>query len=387
MWLLILSPIFDNINGYFLLSGRNSNISVIFKTIIFLFCITMSFQFMTGNKMIGIVFLILIFAIQLIVFRIKYEGLAYDISSLIKLMTPIVIVMAVQTLKINDRTTAMCIDRVSRFYCWFFPISLMIPAFLNIGYATYSSGEGNKGFYYAGNEIAIIMVIVFALELEKYRSNKTKVNFLNIILGVISILYIGTKTGYIALIVFILAMLYSEKNINRKFLNAILIVPGTFLGLWYVINNVNAVTQSVHAIIWRYTTRLSKGVSFLLSGRELRIRRAFELVYSNNFIKNILIGIGTNVAENELDILIEMDLLDLFIRFGLIVSIVIISFYVKNVRQIIKGKRILYITGSLLACGASVFAGHMLFSPMVSMVLMILFLKNNFDTNMIEDNI
>lgn len=387
MWLLILSPIFDNINGYFLLSGRNSNISVIFKTIIFLFCITMSFQFMTGNKMIGIVFLILIFAIQLIVFRIKYEGLAYDISSLIKLMTPIVIVMAVQTLKINDRTTAMCIDRVSRFYCWFFPISLMIPAFLNIGYATYSSGEGNKGFYYAGNEIAIIMVIVFALELEKYRSNKTKVNFLNIILGVISILYIGTKTGYIALIVFILAMLYSEKNINRKFLNAILIVPGTFLGLWYVINNVNAVTQSVHAIIWRYTTRLSRGVSFLLSGRELRIRRAFELVYSNNFIKNILIGIGTNVAENELDILIEMDLLDLFIRFGLIVSIVIISFYVKNVRQIIKGKRILYITGSLLACGASVFAGHMLFSPMVSMVLMILFLKNNFDTNMIEDNI
>lgn len=105
-------------------------------------------------------------------------------------------------------------------------------------------------------------------------------------------------------------------------------------------------------------------------------------MYGKNFISNILIGIGPNAAENDFEILIEMDLVDLLIRFGLIVSVVIIVFYMKNVKQIIRGRNEQYIMGAVLACGASVFAGHMLFSPMVSIVLMILFLKNNFDSKL-----
>lgn len=149
-------------------------------------------------------------------------------------------------------------------------------------------------------------------------------------------------------------------------------------GLWYVINNVNTVTQNINAIVWRYKTSSHRGVSFLLSGRELRIKRAIELVYSEKPIINILIGIGAYAAENKLKILVEMDLIDLFIRFGVVVFLVVVNFYVKNIKRLIRKKNIQYVTGALLVCGASVFAGHMLFSPMVSIVLITLFLKNDF---------
>lgn len=380
-WLLILSPIADNINGYLLISKGSSNISIIFKTFIFLFCLIMIFfKGIKKGKNIEIIAITIIIILQLLMFEIQCSGgFFYNISILIKLLTPIVVCMAVHVLEIYDQTTKICIDKTLRFYCWFFPLSLIIPIILGVGYTTYRSGEGNKGFYYAGNEISIIMAMILALEIEKYKNHRSRINLLNIILGVISILYLGTKTGYFSLIILILVALYSEENINKNFVNIFLLVPSIFGGLWYVINNVNTVTQNINAIVWRYKTSSHRGVSFLLSGRELRIKRAIELVYSEKPIRNILIGIGAYAAENELKILVEMDLIDLFIRFGVIVFIAVVNFYVKNIKQLIKKRNIQYVTGALLVCGASVFAGHMLFSPMVSIVLITLFLKNDFN--------
>lgn len=382
-WMLILSPIVDNVNGYLLISRGNSNISSIFKTFIFLFCLGVIFcKGVRKGKNIGIICMSMIILLQLFVFEIQCRGgLFYNISILIKLLTPMVIVMAVHVLEVYDQTTEICINKISRFYCWFFPLSLIIPIFLNIGYTTYRSGEGSKGFYYAGNEISIIMVLVLALEIEKYKNSRTRTNLLNIILGVVSILYLGTKTGYFSLIILILVALYSGESINKKLINLFLLVPGILGGLWYVINNVSTVTQNINAIVWRYKARSHRGVSFLLSGRELKIKRAIELVYIENPIENIIIGIGPYAAENKLKILIEMDLMDLFIRFGIIVFFVIVGFYYKNIKQVIKKKNIYYILGAALGCGASVFAGHMIFSPMVSIVLMIVFLKNDFYRN------
>lgn len=373
----------DNINGYLLISKGNSNISGTFKTFIFLFClIIIFFKGMKKGKSIGSVCMSVVIILQLFLFEIQCRGgMVYNISILIKLLTPMVIVKAVHVLEVYDQTTEICIDKISRFYCWFFPLSLIIPIIFGIGYTTYRSGEGSKGFYYAGNEISIIMVMILALEIENYKNNRSKTNLLNIMLGVVSVLYLGTKTGYFSLIILILVALYSGENINKKLVNIFLLVPSILGGLWYAANNINTVTQNINAIVWRYRARSYRGVSFLLSGRELRINRAIELVYSENPVRNILIGIGPYAAENKLKILIEMDLMDLFIRFGAIVFFVVVGFYYKNIKQIIKGKNVQYIMGATLVCGASVFAGHMIFSPMVSIVLMILFLKNDFYTN------
>lgn len=381
--MLIFSPIVDNINGYLLISKGNSNISGTYKTFIFLFCLVIVFtKGLKKVKNIRFTFMTIIIVLQLLVFEFQNaKEFFYNISILIKLLTPIVLIMAVHVLEIYDHTTRICIDKISRFYCWFFPLSLIIPIILDIGYTTYRSGEGKKGFYYAGNEISIIMVMILALEIEKYKNIRSKTNLLNIILGVVSILYLGTKTGYFSLIILILVALYSQKNINRNIVSIFLFAPSVLLGLWYVINNVNTIAQNVNAIVWRYKTSSYRGVSFWLSGRELRIKRAFELVYSENPIRNILIGIGSYAAENKLKILIEMDLMDLFIRFGVVIFLIVLEFYLKNIKQVIKKKNLQYITGVLLVCGASVFAGHMLFSPMVSIVLMILFLKNDFYIN------
>lgn len=379
MWLLILSPIMDNINGYLLLTGRETSISVISKTIIFLFCLIISVKITTQKKLISIMGMSLFFAVQLIIFEVSNGGgLSYNFSSLIKLLSPMVIIMAVQALSVYDNTMALNINIIAEFYCWFFPISLIIPLALNIGYSTYAYGVGNKGFYFSGNEIAIIMIIVLALEIDKYRNNKSKINFLNIILGIISILCVGTKSVYIALVMLILVTLFSEKGINKKILNAILFIPCIFIGLWYVVNNMDLVTQSIGVIVWRYTSQSSNFINFLLSGREIKIRRMVEIVYSKNVIRNLLIGIGPDIAENTANIWIEMDIFDLLAREGVIVSAFIIRFYVKHFKQIVKTKSALYIMEIMLVYGTSIFSGHLLFAPMASIVLVIFLLKIEF---------
>lgn len=380
MWLLILSPIVDNVNGYLLLTEKNSNISIIFKTIIFIFCLFISVKIITTRKIIRTICMLLFLVIQLIVFEISSPGgMGYNISTLIKLLTPIVIVMAVKALSVYDNNVTVCINKITKFYCWFFPVSLIVPKLLDVGYTTYEGGIGNKGFYYAGNEISIVMIIILALEIEKYRNNKCKTNLLNILLGIISILYLGTKSVYISLVVFLVVALYSEQNINKKLLNIALILPTIFGGLWYVISNVELVTTVINMLRWRSAT--STGIiNFLLSGRERQITRARELLYSENAIRKIFWGIGPNAAKNELRILIEMDLFDLFTRFGIVVSVIIICFYVKYIKKVVQSKQILYIIGIFLVYGASVFSGHMIFAPMVSIVLVVFLLNIEFQT-------
>ena len=385
MWLLILSPIADNFNGYLLLTGRSSNISIIVKTIIFIFCLLISIKITTTKKMIQIICMLLFFAVQLAVFELSSAGgIGYNISTLIKVFTPIIIIMAVRALSVYDMNIAVCINYITNFYCWFFPISLIIPKLFNIGYTTYEGGVGNKGFYYGGNEISIVMIIILALEIEKYKKNKSKANLLNILLGIISVLYLGTKSVYISLVVFIVIALYSEQSINKKLLNFVLITPTISLGLWYIINNVELVTRNINALIWKYTVRSTGMLNFLLSGREIEITRAIDLVYDKNIIWKVFWGIGPNTAENVLQLLIEMDLFDLVIRFGVIVSIIIIRFYVIYIKKVIQTREILYIIGIFLTYGAAFFSGHMIFSPMVGIVLVILLLRIEFVTEKTE---
>lgn len=385
MWMLVLSPVADNINGYLLLTGKNSNISIIFKTIIFLLCLVIAIKITTIQKIIQIICMLFFLVVQLVVFELNSPGGAgYNISTLIKLLTPIVIVMAVRVLSVYDKNIISCINKITDFYCWFFPISLIIPKLFNIGYSTYAGGVGSKGFYFSGNEISIVMIIILALEIEKYKNSRSRTNLFNVLLGMISVLYLGTKSVYISLVIFIVVALYSEQNINKKLLNFILITPTIFLGLWYVINNVTLVTQNINTLIWKYNVKSTGIINFLLSGRELQIINARESVYSENIIRKIFWGIGPNMAENELRVLIEMDLLDLFIRFGLIVSIIIVRFYIKYIKKIMQTKQILYIIGVCLVYGASFFSGHMMFSPMVSIVLVVLLLKIEFAPEIME---
>lgn len=380
MWLLIISPIVDNINGYMLLNGQDTSISIMYKTVTFLICLLMLLKIMTSrNDIAKKIAALVFFAIQMVVFELNYAGsFGENFSALIKLLMPMVVIMTIRRLKDYDSTVEMCVEKISSVYCWVFPISLIIPMILDVGFHTYGSQVGNKGFYYAGNEISAIMVIVLSLEIEKYKEKRSRLNFLNIVLGAVGTIFIGTKSGYISLIILILVGLYSEQNINKKILSVCLIIPSVFGGLWYVINNVDMIIRSIDAMMWKY--RHASGIiNFLLSGREMRPRRAFRLVYSNKAVWKLIWGIGSYAAEKGSDpILIEMDLFDLLIRFGMIVTLLIILFYSQYIKMVVASRKTTYIVGIILIYGISVISGHVLFAPMVSITLSILLLKIEF---------
>lgn len=376
MWLLILSPIMDNINGYLLLSGKTSSISIMFKIMIFLFCFFILLKNAAGVEIVNGFCLAGIFVVQLMVFEILNKGgLVYNISKIPKLLMPMVLILSIYKLLEHDKSVIDGVDKVVRFYCWFFPASLLVTKFLDIGFKTYGNSDvGNKGFYYAGNEIGVIMIMILTLEIGKYKSNRTKMNFINVILGIVSILFIGTKSSYVSMIILILAMLFTEKNRNKKILNIVFVIPVLCGGLWYAIHRLDAVIEIIKMIMWKYDFQSTGIINFLLSDRDRKLLNAMKLGYDKNLFLKLFLGISSDKAENMLNILIEMDLLDLFLQFGLIVFSVIVFFYVKHLKKVIKTHNIIYIIGVILVYGASIVSGHLMFAPMVNIVLAILLL-------------
>ncbi|MBD5489143.1 MAG: hypothetical protein HDR13_10180 [Lachnospiraceae bacterium] len=381
MWLLIISPIIDNINGYLLLTENNTSISAIYKTITFFICVFILIKIIPTRKEIGRKILVLFFfTIQIGIFGLNdIGGCIYNVSALIKLLMPMIIIMTMIKLNYYDNTIVRCVEKICNSYCWFFPVSLIVPMLFDIGFDTYRSGFGNKGFYYAGNEISAIMVIILTMEIEKYKTDKTKLNFINIILGVAGTICIGTKASYIALAILLLVGLSSEQNINKKLLSICLLIPSVFGGLWYITNHVNSIVQNINAIRWRYL--MASGiVNFLLSGREVTARRVFRQVYDEDVLWKLILGIGPYVAENGADhILIEMDLFDLLVQFGGIVTVIVILFYAQYLKKALYSKKTIYIVGIILLYGISVFSGHVILAPMVGVVLAVLLLKIEFN--------
>ena len=112
-------------------------------------------------------------------------------------------------------------DDLFGFFIKFNSIVFILNIFLGtlgLGYSTYSYGVGVKGFFYAGNEIFLILlsITVFYL-LKNPRNNKTK--FIYIISLILAVL-IGTKTAMLAVLLICLLNYYlvMSKKISFYFL-------------------------------------------------------------------------------------------------------------------------------------------------------------------------
>lgn len=372
MWLLIISPIIDNINGFLLLNGHSSSISTLFKTFILIVCFVMLGAISINKTFMVNIIVSLIFFIQIFSFEMQHSGnFAFDFTTIIKLLLPLNIGFTFISLYQYDKEVPMIIQKLARFYCWFFPISLLIPNVLGVGYATYQySGIGNKGFYYAGNEISSIMVLIFAIALNNYMCDKRKAQLFNILILILSIFMISTKTSYIIIFVEILTAFILNKNMKRR--KKTLILSGfVFIAicvLWFNWDKFNIVLESWK---WSYQNRYKNPVSFLLNGRNNTLASVFQQVYQEHGVIKVLWGIGAGYANQVLGRAIEMDFFDLFVWFGLCGVICITVLYSYFVKKLIKTSDWFGIVTIFLMFANSFLAGHVLCQPMVSNILIV----------------
>lgn len=367
-------PIMDNINGIFLLNGQNTNVSSAYKSFIMFLCLL--FLIIDGRlkKSTAVNFVTmggLLFLSNLSFFIRDKSGLSYNLNTTFKLLMPFTVYIFFSDSKGNG---GIKVKKILDFYSWFYPLSLIIPMMLGIGFQTYSE-VGNKGFYYAGNEISAIMVIMFAYSFQRWSSSKEKKHLRKLAANVLAILFVGTKSAYAALgilcIIVFLSKVKSKKHIVSILVGTVFAVATTY---FIYTKNRDFFAQLVQVWVWKYETFI-KGkyenelIAFLLSGRNSKLWEAFHLLKEDLGISEILLGVGSYSLTSRNYMLIEMDFFDLFFWYGSIFTI-ILSY--KLFRKACKIWTILSLgekTFVILIFSISFLGGHVLFAPSVSLVM------------------
>lgn len=297
-------------------------------------------------------------------------------------------------------------------YC----LSIVLANITGTAFGTYSGGSGNTGWFYAGNEIGIIVALLFPLLFLLINKSNSYSVLLYIIPIILGIEIIGTKTSMLGLILpsIIFFFYYLIRIKKGKFKQFIM----TFVILFViVISSPNLpVIQNIKNSINRYEVRENNSSldgdysdevvsTVILSDRDYFNRKMVK-IYTNSSIVDKLFGVGfvnrIEINDKNIEKLIEMDYHDIFYRYGIVgfiiyvLPLIVISFKVLqlclknkfklNMKQLVLG----YISYVGLAIAAIV--GHTLGAPAVifyvdlALVLLIYYLENGQYKIDIDDN-
>lgn len=371
MWMLIISPIVDNVNGFLLLNGFSSSLSSGYKILMLGICVYLISHGKIYKREINNILIVIVFFLQLFLFEFGKSGFfSYNLSHVIKLVTPIMIAIAFYSLSKVDDEIPLVLDNIMAFYCWFFPLSLLIPNILGIGFSTYRRGMGSKGFYFAGNEISAVMIVVLAIGLIRFFKRKKRTDFICLLLIFLSYASIATKTSYLVIIletflVFILAKEISAKTKRIVFGGIGILILGLF------VVNKDVIFSVIDNWKWIYANKYTDFASFMLSGRNYKIDDLANIVYQGNSINDFVLGANPGWIINELNLLVEMDFIDLFFGFGIVGCVLITVFYSKFFIKAIKKRDLFALSVLAIVMGNSFFAGHVLVAPMVNIVFIL----------------
>lgn len=278
------------------------------------------------------------------------------------------------------------IQDVFKIYSWVYPLSLIIPRLLGIGYyiSNYAFESGYKGFYYANNELNVILMVLFIYCFQKiyddiiaYDKNLRVIKFnisniINLLLIIFSLLLIGSKTSIIAILFVCIAYLLKKEKLKYK-LKYLIAFFGIFLMcsiiIFFLLND--QINNIIQRIMYAYNRYIDGGfLTFLLSKRNLRIQPGIEYWFNkNNGLINFLFGVGKYAKCPNDSIsttpfaLIELDLFDCLFWYGIIITAIVIFFYVSFYFKSFYTKNLFMEKAAfILVFSFSMIAGHVIMS-------------------------
>lgn len=391
--LLLLMPFVDMITGYAFNLNMNGIITYIgqgYRIFIFLYMVCTLYCHKFSKKQLWlIIFTIFLFLLNLIQY-IRFNGSVIEnFSYTLKLLLPVYLIYS---LSITSRYDKDIINRLLNVYSWIYPLSLVIPKILGIGFyiSNYAFESGYKGFYYANNELNVILMVLFVYNFQKLydniivREKNSKdihgingidfTNLLKLFLIIFALLFIGSKTSILSLFIVCLAYLFKYEGLKYKLKFILLLIclglPGIpFIG--FILNS--QINNIISRIIYSYNryVEIEGFLSFLLSRRNLRIKPGFDFWYSDGYkgVLNFILGIGKStkcpndgISANQFA-LIELDFFDCLFWFGIVTVCIIIVFYLSffikslKVRDLFMEKVMF-----LFVFSFSMIAGHVMMS-------------------------
>lgn len=430
--ILILLPIVDLITG---LSTRYLNIGVSLGSItkgIMILYFAAYILFLTNSKYkkVSIICIISSFIYVVLYFLLKSSLLStgYIISEvfqLIKMLFFPIMFFALLCFYEDSGFDKSKMEKILLTILWLYLLFLVLPIATGTAENTYLDGSlGYIGWFYSGNEISAILVMLFPFLYTIIKRNK----FLFILLLIIATLIIatiGTKASMIGLMI-VGIILASITLITHKKNGIATTVCSVFALVAIMIIMLNGASS-------KNLTRIVEGPSEeeiidmieikediiektkdspflsvairLFSSRDIYLISTAQLYVDNYSASTLMFGLGFSNTE-KLDVvrvqkLIEIDPLDAFFHTGIFGLVILLSPYITSLVIFIYSMKkklarfsstiLFYGLMILMSGGISCMSGHVLLAPSVSIficIYMVFFVNelNGFKKNTLNEN-
>lgn len=282
-----------------------------------------------------------------------------------------------------------------------YSLLIIIPFIAGTGFNSYNNNEGYGivGWFYSANEISAILTMIYPFLFLSIDKKITIKNSLLVLITIMAIIIIGTKAPYYGMLVINIIMLmyffitYIRKKEKLKQLIFIsVIVVCSLLAQTYTPANIN-LEQRVECLEDYQNGTLTEGGKLdcqvaenqqivMLSGREVLFGYSLD-IYKDSSLVDKFFGIGFSereVIESKwITKIVEMDLFDVFFRFGIIGFIIymapifmiifkVANSFIKKVRKLTL-EQFVYSYSTAIGIAFGFFIGHVLGAPSASFYL------------------
>lgn len=277
-----------------------------------------------------------------------------------------------------------------------YSLLIIIPFLTGTGFNSYNNNEGYgiTGWFYSANEISAIFTILYPF-LFMYLSSKFNFkNCLFIILSILAIVIIGTKAPYYGMLlvnafmlVYFLVNYVKKKTKLKQLIFVAIILAFSILAGGYTPANINLEqrvecledyqngTNSEHKTDLKCEVAEDQQI-VMLSGREVLFGYSLD-IYKNSSVVDKFFGIGFSNREvlnsKWATKMVEMDLFDVFFRFGIIgfiiymipvftIIFIVATNFIKNIKKL-SLEKIIYSYSTAIGIAFGFFIGHVFGAP------------------------
>lgn len=346
IFLLTYYLLIDSLNGFLLLGlGLDFKLSVIYKSIvlvlIILALINLNARFLIWGLTLFIA-LILGEATKIFLGLTAGDQIFFVIQHIFKLLTPLMLFIYLKSLIKKNYKYIDNVKHIIKINCIVYLVNILL-GLLGFGFSTYGgdvneSSIGVKGFFYAGNEISMLMVVFSAYFLgEAYKKNK-----LHYLLGSIVWIVVGfaisTKTAMIAtlmLVIFIPVIIERKALINfssKKFYYFYSFLA-VFVVVFFMLLNSFMESNIYTRLVYIYNKQGVWGI--LLSGRDEFLSDLLEMFFYNNSVYNLMFGNGISFYAEKLKESTELDFPDIFLWHGIFGVLIVLGIFFTYTRAAI----------------------------------------------------
>lgn len=385
---ILIQPVLDLITGICLhVFSLNLTIGIIIRMLFLLF-IMYATTFIYKKKLSLIYYLIVTFYSIIYLINIGTNSHLFgQVQGLLRVFYFPLLLVSFYDLKDEIKISTATLFTTLTLYLIF----IFIPMTLNLGFKSYEiTKSGTLGYYNSANEISGIISIVTPIVFMIFNSKgKSILKVIYILLYLVVILTIGTKTPLLSLLItigmtfiYIMIKSYKDKKYKRILSSFIIIVIG-IISLIILIPKTNFYKNiKVHLDFLKVedvTDIIDNGnlIDHFIFSQRVTFLTDRKSIYDNATFQEKLFGIGY-YYNGKKDKQVEMDYFDIYLNHGIIGFIIFFSVYLYILVQTTKIKRKLNFNlymlnvSMLLILFLSLFTGHIITAPAVSLIVVVI---------------